>query len=80
MINLTFNDISSFRNYINETKTKDFAIDLSNHNIFDSLRFLVLSSAYFYQKYPEDKLKCKVKSEDIKQLTSSFAVNNLEFI
>ena len=80
MINLTFNDVNSFKNYINSTNDTDFALDCSGKNIFESVKFMVLSSAYFYQKFPEDKLKCKTNSEDLKTLVSSFEVKNLEFV
>lgn len=80
MMNLTFNDINGFKEYIDSNNIEDFALDLSGKNIFDSLKFLVLSSAYYYQKFPENKLKCIVKSDDIKTLAANFEVNNLEFV
>lgn len=80
MMNIAFNDINVFKDYVNSGHCGDFAIDMSNKNIFDSLKFIVLSSAYFYQKYPENKLKCIVNSEDVKSLISSFDVKNLEFV
>lgn len=80
MLNLTFNDSEDFKNYINTTNERDFALDVTSMNIFDSLKFMVMSSAYFYQKYPDEKLKCKINSNDIKSLISSFEVKNLEFV
>ncbi len=80
MLNLTFNDINSFKNYINASNCEDFVLNLSNMNIFESIKFVVLSSAYYSQKFPEDKLKCVVNSEDVKSLISSFDVKNLEFV
>ncbi len=80
MVNLTFNDINSFKNYINKNNHNNFALDITGKNIFDSLKFLVLSSSYYYQKFPENKLKCIVKSDDIKTLAANFEINNLEFV
>jgi hypothetical protein len=80
MINLTFNSSDEFKNYLNNTNEKDFALDTTSMNIFESLKFLVLSSAFFYQKYPQEKLKCKIKSDEIKSLISTFEVKNLEFV
>ncbi|MBO6087465.1 hypothetical protein J6P92_03860 [bacterium] len=80
MLNLTFKTSEDFKNYINTTNERDFAVDVTSMNIFDSLKFMVMSSAYFYQKYPEEKLKCKIKSNDIRSLISAFEVKNLEFV
>ena len=80
MINLTFKNSDEFKNYLNNTNDKDFTLDTTSMNIFDSLKFMVMSSAYFYQKYPQEKLKCKIKSNNIKSLISSFELENLEFI
>lgn len=80
MVNLTFNSSDEFKNYLNNTNEKDFALDTTSMNIFESLKFLVLSSAFFYQKYPQEKLKCKIKSDEIKSLISTFEVKNLEFV
>ena len=80
MLNLTFKNYDEFKNYLNNDANKDFALDTTSMNFFDSLKFLVLSSSYFYQKYPLEKLKCKIKSNDIKNLISNFEVKNLEFV
>ena len=80
MINLTFKSSDEFKIYLNNTNNKDFALDTTSMNIFDGLKFMVLSSAYFYQKYPKEKLRCKIKSDDIKTLISSFEIKNLEFV
>ncbi len=80
MMNLTFNDINMFRDYIKTSGNTDFAVDLSNMNIFESLKFIVLSSEYYYQKFPKNKLKCIVNSDDLLSLISGFSVNNLEIL
>lgn len=78
MKNLVCNDINEFKNYLEISKDADFALDLREFKVFDGLKFAVLSSAYFYQKHPKEKLKCY--GGQIKNLISSFNVNNLEFI
>ena len=80
MINLAFNDAEGFKKYLSSTKSDDFALDTTGMNVFDGLKFMVLSSAYFYQKYPNSKLKCRIKSDDIKSLIANFDIKNLEFV
>lgn len=80
MIKFVDNDIEKFREYIDNSNCSEFSIDISSMNLFNSLKFMVLSSAYFYQKFPHKKLKCHAPSDDIKNLISSFKVKNLEFI
>lgn len=80
MKNLYAENIIEFQKYLAEMQDDAFALDLTSMNIFDSLKFMVLSSTYFYQKFPEGKLKCKVQSDDVKSLLSAFDVRNLEFV
>lgn len=79
MINLTFDSANSFKEYLKSTKENDFSLDVESMNIFDDLKFVILSSTYFYQKYPDKKLKCKT-SKGLQSLISSFEVKNLEFV
>ena len=79
MQNLVFDNISDFKKYIDSSKKTDFSLDITGMNIFDGLKFTVLSSEYFYRKHPAEKLKCKI-SNDMKSLISSFNVSNLEFV
>ena len=74
------NDINKFKNYIETSDHSDFSLDLTSMNIFDGLQFLVVSSAYFSQKFPDKKLKCQGISDDIKTLIKNFRVHNLEFV
>ena len=55
-------------------------MDLSDLNIFDTLKFMVLCSACHYKKYPEGKLKCYISSDDIKSFISTFTTGNLELV
>lgn len=80
MKNLYAENIIEFQNYLAEMQDDAFALDLTSMNIFDCLKFMVLSSTYFSQKFPEGKLKCKVQSDDVKSLLSAFDIRNLEFI
>jgi ABC-type transporter Mla MlaB component len=80
MKNFYANDITTFQGYLQNCNDTDFALDLTSLNIFDSLKFMVLSSVYFHQKYPKDKLKCRVCSDDVKALISTFDIKNLEFV
>lgn len=69
-----------FRKYLEKQNCSDIMIDLSGVNIFDAMKFIVLSSSYHYQKYPSGKLKCHVGSDDIKDLALLFSAGNLEFV
>lgn len=79
MKDLQIRNINCYKEYIDKYG-ENFSADLSSMNVFDSLKFAVLSSAYFYQKFPESTLKCKVNSADLKNLVTSFKVQNLEFV
>ncbi len=80
MAELKFKNIDGFKDYLDKNDGSGFSLDLSSMNIFDGLRFMVLSSEYYYRKFPEKKLKCKLPSDDVKSLISSFQVRNLEFV
>ncbi len=74
------NIVEKFKKYIDKQSCADVLIDLSELNVFDAMKFLVISSAYHYQKFPSGKLKCHVSSEDIKDFASSFCTSNLELV
>lgn len=66
--------------YINESDCGEMGIDISDLNMFDASRVMLLSSALHYSKYPEGKLTCKVQSEGIKNLIAGFSTRNLEIV
>lgn len=66
--------------YINKNECKEMGIDLSGLNVFDASKILLLSSALHYNKYPEGKLKCKVKSKGIENLITGLSTRNLEIV
>lgn len=72
------NDIDEFKKCIDERE--DFYVDLTSLNIFDSMKFLVVSSAYLLTKFPDEKLKCKVVCDDIKTMAETFQIQNFEFV
>ena len=72
------NITEKFKKYIEKQNCSDIFIDLSGVNIFDAMKFIVLSSAYHFQKFPTGKLKCHVASDDVKTFVSSFCTANLE--
>lgn len=74
------NDIHELKKYIDKIENSEISIDISKMNIFEALEFVVMSSAYFFQKFPNGKLKCKTHSKDLENLTSSFRISNLEFV
>lgn len=72
--------IEKFKKYVKKHDCPMLLLDLSSFNILDAVKFVLLSSAYHYQKYPFGKLQYKVVSDDIKSLVSNLSIANLEFI
>lgn len=80
MQNLKFKNIKDIKNIVDATFKSDAPIDFSSMNMFESLKYAVLSSEYYYMEHPNKKLKCKLPSDDVKNLISSFKLQNLEFV
>lgn len=76
----SLNIAEKFKKYVDKCNSSDIVVDLSDLNVFDAMKFIVLSSAYHYQKYPTGKMKCRVASDDIKSFASSFCTSNLELV
>ena len=72
--------LESVEKYIEKSECKEMGLVISELNIFDASRVLLLSSALHYNKYPEGKLKCKVKSKGIENLIAGFSTKNLEIV
>lgn len=76
----SINSLDKFKKFVKSHDCPELTLDLSSYNIFDAVKFVLLSSAYHYQKYPSGKLKYQVNSDDIKNLVLDLSVKNLEFI
>ena len=74
------NILEKFKRYVKTHDCPEVTLDLSSLNIFDAVKFVVLSSAYHYTKYPSGKLKYHVPSEEVKELISNFSTTNLELV
>ena len=74
------NSLDKFKKFIKSHDCPELTLNLSSLNIFFFLFFVLLSSAYHYQKYPSGKIKYQVESDDIKNLILDFAGTNLEFV
>ncbi len=74
------NIMEKFKRYVKTHDCPEVTLDLSSLNIFDAVKFAVLSSAYHYRKYPSGKLKYHVPSEEIRELISNFSATNLELV
>lgn len=72
--------IEKFQKYVNNHNCPVLKLDLSDLNMFDAVKYMILCSAYHYKKYPAGKLKCSVSSGDIKSFVSTFITGNLELI
>lgn len=65
---------------IKKSEVKDLEFDLSQMNVLDAVKVLVLTSSYLYKKSPENKLKFRFQSSDIKNLLNTFSLTNLEMV
>ena len=74
------NSLEKFKKFVKYHDCPELTLNLSSLNIFDAVKFVLLSSAYHYQKYPSGKIKYQVESDDIKNLILDFAGTNLEFV
>ncbi len=76
----SINSLDKFKKFVKCHDCPELTLNLSSLNIFDAAKFVLLSSAYHYQKYPSGKIKYQVESDDIKNLVLDFAGPNLEFV
>ncbi len=67
-------EIKKFKKYIKMHDCRYVTIDLSALNIFDALKYALLSSAYHFQQYPSGKLSYQGTSMDIERLISDFSI------
>ena len=76
----SINTLDKFKKFIKNHDCPDLTLNLSSLNILDAVKFVLLSSAYHYQKYPSGKIRYQVGSDDTKNLILDFAGTNLEFV
>ena len=74
------NQIDKFKKFVEKQNCVNVTVDFSSLNIFEALKFLVLLSAYYFQKYPSEKLKCSGLNQDISLFTDELLMKNLEFV
>ena len=63
-------------------KSNGEIIDLSNLNIFDATKEIIMTSTYFFSNNSAKKVKYKVSTPNIKNLLNEFPVinNSIELI
>lgn len=74
------NQIDKFKKFVEKHDCSNVTVDFSSLNIFEALKYLVLLSAYHFQKYPSGKLKCSGLNSDISLFTDDLLMKNLEFV
>lgn len=52
-------------------------IDLSNLNLFDATRTIIMLSTYYFQKNPTQKIRCKVSTPNIENILKDIPLNNI---
>ncbi len=72
--------VNNFKRFLKKAENSNVFVDLSSLNILDTVKFVLLFSPFYYQKFPYGKLKYHLASDDIKEYVSLFAGRNLEFI
>ncbi len=72
--------IDKFKKYVEKHDCRLITVDFSSLNIFDAMKFAVLSSAYHFQKFPNGKLKCIGLCSDFSAFSDDFFIKNLEFV
>lgn len=73
-------NINIIEEKVRSSKSEELELDLSSLNVLDASRAAVLSSAIFYGKHPEGKIRCRLQSENIKNFVAGLALGNIEFI
>lgn len=52
-------------------------IDLSNLNLFDATKTIIITSAYYFHKNPEKKVRYKVSAPNIQNLLTDIPMSNM---
>ena len=72
--------LDDVKTYIKEYDCPEISMDLSELNILDATRVLIVSSAYHYGKYPHGKIRCKCMSNVVEDLVAGIVTSNLELV
>lgn len=54
----------------------DGIIDLSNLNLFEATKSIIMISTYNFQKNPAQKIRCKVSTPNIENILKDIPLNN----
>ena len=60
-----------------KTHKENEIIDLSNLNLFDATRTIIMLSTYYFQKNPTQKIRCKVSTPNIENILKDIPLNNI---
>ena len=72
--------LEDVKQYLSRCDCQELSVDLSEMNIFDAAKFLVVSSALHYGKYPHGKIRCRCMSDEISDVIGGISMSNLELI
>ena len=73
-------NINTLKQKIKTAKNSDIELDLSSMNIIEASKIAVLSSAVYYGTNPTGKIKCRLKSDNIKNFIAGLDLQNIEFV
>ena len=71
---------NEIKKILKKAEIQDLELDLSAMNVLDAVKVLVLTSSYLYKNLPEEKLRFRFVSSDIKNILSSFSLKNMEMV
>ena len=72
--------LERFKKYVEKYGYSRIIADFSALNIFDAIKFAVLSSVFISQNYPSGRLKCRGLNSEFYGFMNDFSIKNLEFV
>ena len=72
--------VQEVRKVITKSDIQNLELDLSGMNVLDAVKVLAMTSSYLYKKLPEEKLRFRFISTDIKNIISQLSLKNLEMV
>lgn len=72
--------IDSLKSHIDNTDCNYMTIDISKLNLLEASKIAVECSTSHYLKYPQGRVDCKIKADNIKYLIKDLILGNMKFV
>ncbi|MEI8378213.1 MAG: hypothetical protein WCF95_06710 [bacterium] len=79
-INSTNSIVELTKKYIFENDCPQLSMDVSDFNIIDASKVIILCSTYHYAKYPHGEIAWVINSSEVKNLVKSLNLGNIRLI